>query len=295
MKRKLKKDKQNKGADIDYGTPMIFQTSNQDVKKSISFTMLESIFYSTKNHISWEVAVKDRDYLDSINANKKELIKFLLTDIGIDVNYSEALNYFYGNKFVFQEKKGDALNNAIEEAIKDSKNCDEECNIIERISNRIVNKDDFLQYAINNLKFSSNIRYTIRRIIRDDIIDDDHALLTAPYMLNRKEISHTTRNYMFFMHRVKNLDVIKLHVLKSKEKEIIAFYIFKNKDIDLMIKLFGSADAYLEYCIESFNESTIKEIKEFIKNDIKFKYVDDKIEELLNSCNEQLDSIKIIK
>ena len=123
-------------------------------------------------------------------------------------------------------------------------------------------------------------------------INDQAALLIAPYVLNQNWIDDQC-SYEILLKKVINPTILKHHVLATHDKEIIAYYIFKTRDYELLIKLFENEDKYLDYCSEIWGSSTLmNSIRTFVREDCKYKFVDANIEDYIKSSNEIVD-IKI--
>ena len=91
------------------------------------------------------------------------------------------------------------------------------------------------------------------------------------------------------MTRVCNIRVLKSYVLATKDKEIIAYYIFKAKDHKLMKDLFVDENTYLSYCKEVFGEykNIYNDMIVFVREDCKYDFVNENIKKYIDSSNEK--------
>lgn len=156
---------------------------------------------------------------------------------------------------------------------------------LSRLIKFIQNKSVFFEMLIDNSTLSILDKKEIFEYLlldSEDVVDDEVAVLLAPYLLNNDY-------YITFISNVKNLAPLKLPVIATKNKNIIAYYILNAKDYDLLEKTFENDRNYIDYCSKVFSVDTLNEVEEFIRLDYNYKYVDANVDKLLNSPNEKID------
>ena len=153
-----------------------------------------------------------------------------------------------------------------------------------RVSDYLKRDLNFLIKCTFDIVNDHDIRDEICKHIEadDNTLEDETLDLLVPYMLNQEL-------YYKLFKMAKDIKHLKLYVLASKDKKIIARYIYESQDDKLLFDLFGHVDKYLDYCMGVFADDLYKKIKTWIFNKVKYKYVDDKIEKLLKSSNESID------
>ena len=165
------------------------------------------------------------------------------------------------------------------------------------IMSHLKNPEYIYDILLRSVSSVDQIIYDIALLTYDQPykINDNTAILIAPYLLNKKTFGQTPKkNYHILIDNLENTNSIKLYVLASRDKEIIAYYIYKNNDLDLIYKLFKNEDLYINFCKEVFTIDILKEISEFLRNNGRYKFVDDNIDNYLKGSNEAVD-IKIYK
>ena len=207
-------------------------------------------------------------YSGDIKHSAGEIINEIL-DMDIHLSYENGNNEHKTLKKLISNSFGG----------NDNVNIDFIINVIDHIENTEYVFDMLIRSVSDNKKlkeYISNIIYPFHDI------NDKTAILIAPYLLNKE-------HYRDFIDRVENLKILELYVIATKDKEIIAYYIYKSKRYDLIYDLFKNEDIYLKFCTEVFDNECVVKIEEFMRSSGRYKFVDDKIEEYLNKFNEKPD------
>ena len=159
------------------------------------------------------------------------------------------------------------------------------------------NKDKLLVFGTNVKKYCG--LFIVLVVNSDKLSIDEKSSILKEFISSSSNIIINDDFYepikQFFkddqiilIDHLKNPKLLYKDVILSRNKKDIAYYIYKAKDADLLIKLFGDSEKYSNYCARTFNKQTNEIINEWIKEEIDFKYVDSNIEDLINSGNEPL-------
>ena len=266
---------------------------------------LKQYITSRNNALNYEDIYNIFVYYQKIENDEFDLLLHHLTRIGKNLELfrnvhnsflsceikERIIKYFVPQEFEVIPTKLNEEDNAYKLAIinfiYEAKDCSEYYDVI----NRIKNKEYVFERVINsNSSIDKKKEDLYYLMIHCNYINDEAALLIAPYVLNTLNDSDS---YKSFLNIVLNPSILKHHVLATKNKEIIAYYIVKARDYDLLKELFEDENKYLNYCTELWQGKMIMEdIKRFVREDCKYKYVDFNIQKYIDSSNEKLD-IKI--
>ena len=123
----------------------------------------------------------------------------------------------------------------------------------------------------------------IANVISEGIYNENKLLNDEEINIIKPYLSDELKSLLQY---AKNPKILFNDVIISKDKEVIAYYIWKANDAYLLKKLFNTSDKYDEYCKRTFSNITYNKIKTWIKEEIDFKYVDDNIEDFIKSSNE---------
>ena len=193
-----------------------------------------------------------------------------------------VVNYFVKDKEIeLTNAKGNRLCETIKRIIDDTN-----ITIYELFINKVKEQEYIFRKLVHdNKSYRENKKNILSLIKVCNGLNDDVALMLAPYMLVVSRGNNIP--YMLLINNTANKSVLKYEILSTYSKEIIAYYIFKTKDYDLLDKIFVNGDNYLKYCTEIYGKyDLIKGIKRFVREDYKFRYVDSNIKDYLESSNE---------
>ena len=232
--------------------------------------------------------------LDKV-VDKKELIKLAYHNHFKASN--KILEYVLKNDIYLCDDNDDKFAILLKELVDNSLK-ERDTTGIKLVINKIKNPNYIFDSIIETEKNTEEIIKSIGTIVKEmKKIDDKSAVLIAPYLLNKK-VAEMYRNgvaiynYAVFINRVDNLNSIELYVISTKNKEIIAYYIYKAERYDLILDLFKNDDIYISFCKEVFSERIVEDIKKFMRETGRYKFIDKNIEDYLSNSNEKID-IKI--
>ena len=189
------------------------------------------------------------------------------------------------NNIVISYEDNDANNKTLKRLLSDSFGGDHNTNVdfIKCVIGKIKNTEyvfDMLIRSITDKKVLCD--YIEKMFYSMNKINDQTAIMLAPYLLNK-------HNYRYFIEKTINKDILNLLVIATKNKEIIAYYIYKAEKYDLICDLFKNEDIYLKYCYGVFDEGLVKSIERYLRDGGMYKFVDSNIDEYLNRSNEKID------
>ena len=181
----------------------------------------------------------------------------------------------------FSSNDNRKLNELLSNALKD----EDDINItfIQGILKHVKNPETIFNVLFEKVSNTKKLVGYIEDILEPFAgMEGPEARVIAPYLLNQEK-------YMFFINKIEDLKSIELHVMATKNKEIIAYYIYKSGRYDLIYDLFKNEDIYLMFCKEVFDEEIVQKIESFMRNGGRYKFVDNNIEEYLGKFNEPIN------
>ncbi len=242
--------------------------------------------------VLYEKARNNSDFMLNLEMNSaislvvyaSKYFSTILSPYGMD--FAKYKNYVLRFYYIDKKSKSDLyeLTNC---SIKEILNLNDEEDVYNRMKNLSIYIRDYVNDALN-IVHDSNINEELKNKIyyellsnAKDKINIEKTLSLIPQFLN-------DNNYLL-LFKSESLKDLKTSVLAYKNKKIISDYIYYSKDKKLLFDLFNNIDEYLDYCYAMFDNDHFLEIKKWVYNEIKFKYVDDNIEKILNSSNEKVE------
>lgn len=242
--------------------------------------------------VLYEKARNNSDFMLNLEMNSaislvvyaSKYFSTILSPYGMD--FAKYKNYVLRFYYIDKKSKSDLyeLTNC---SIKEILNLNDEEDVYNRMKNLSIYIRDYVNDALN-IVHDSNINEELKNKIyyellsnAKDKINIEKTLSLIPQFLN-------DNNYLL-LFKSESLKDLKTSVLAYKNKKIISDYIYYSNDKKLLFDLFNNIDEYLDYCYAMFDNDHFLEIKKWVYNEIKFKYVDDNIEKILNSSNEKVE------
>ena len=274
---------------------MTYDDSFESRKEYLLYYKDLQILYSVSDEDLFKVVGNDEELMAILDY--ENAIRLIAYASGYDTTeekpYSYIINYRYDNKilyYFFTSKKSifvvDALIDDVLSRLKEKENND---NLRAKINRLTTYISDDINYYVKEL-FKLQLEDVVKKDAFENVIcevkekslDDEVVDLLVPYLMN-------LRYYKQLFSSAKNITHLKLYALSSKDKEIISYYIYAARDEKLLFEIFNTVDDYIEYCKAIFKGDIGLEINNWVFNEVKFKYVDDRINELLNSYNEVIN------
>ena len=247
-----------------------------------NFTKVDALvfleYFITSNH-NKEMAKKLVEIIDNNDALLKSCYDGKLSPGGFNC----ISDFIFDSKVIIfnteVNKENTTLNKLLHCSFNDENNIN--MDFIRSIINIIKNTEYVFEMLISTVSDIEKRRGYIRSLVfQMDKINNQTAIMCAPYLLNKDY-------YWDFINRVENKECIELYVIATKNKEIIAYYIYKSGRYDLIYELFKDEETYINICSEVFNQNVIFNIKRSLRDG--YRYVDENIEEYLNKSNEKID------
>ena len=277
--RKNKKDEHIKN-----GSTVITEQITLPEDNDAQLLIFPEVLYEKARNNSDFMLNLEMDSAISLVVYASKYFSTILSPYGMD--FAKYKNYVLRFYYIDKKSKSDLyeLTNC---SIKEILNLNDEEDVYNRMKNLSIYIRDYVNDALN-IVHDSNINEELKNKIyyellsnAKDKINIEKTLSLIPQFLN-------DNNYLL-LFKSESLKDLKTSVLAYKNKKIISDYIYYSNDKKLLFDLFNNIDEYLDYCYAMFDNDHFLEIKKWVYNEIKFKYVDDNIEKILNSSNEKVE------